>query len=83
MEYPPFPEAPHLLGWEQMVTLADRALYHVKTHGRNGWAAYRRAPHATWAGIEACNGHPAQLVETGQLVLVGSSPQTDGAAGSN
>jgi len=79
MEYPPFPEAPHLLGWEQMVTLADRALYHVKTHGRNGWAAYRRAPQATQAGIEACNGNPAQLIETGQLVLIGSSPQVDEA----
>jgi len=74
MEYPPFPDAPQLLGWEQMVALADRALYHVKSHGRNGWAAYRRAPDATRAGVETCNGNAALLVETGQLTMVGSSP---------
>jgi hypothetical protein len=27
-------------GWEQMVDLADAALYWVKRHGRDGWAAF-------------------------------------------
>ncbi|SEL65163.1 diguanylate cyclase (GGDEF) domain-containing protein [Pseudoxanthomonas sp. GM95] len=72
MEYPPFPDAPQLLGWEQMVALADRALYHVKANGRNGWAAYRRAPGATLAQVQATDGQPAQLIEAGLLVMVGS-----------
>ena len=72
MEYPPFPDAPQLLGWEQMVALADRALYHVKSRGRNGWAAYRRAPGATLAEVETCNA--AHLIEAGHLVMVGSTP---------
>jgi diguanylate cyclase (GGDEF)-like protein len=76
MEYPPFPDAPRLLGWEQMVALADRALYHVKSHGRNGWAAYRRAPEATLADVQACNGNAAQLVEAGHLVMVGTFTPT-------
>ena len=42
--YPPFPEALDLLGWEQLVSLADRALYEVKAHGRNGWAVYEASP---------------------------------------
>ncbi|MET1025502.1 MAG: hypothetical protein ABWX87_14460, partial [Pseudoxanthomonas sp.] len=73
---PPFPDAPRLLGWEQMVALADRALYHVKSHGRNGWAAYRRAPEATLADVQACNGNAAQLVEAGHLVMVGTFTPT-------
>jgi diguanylate cyclase (GGDEF)-like protein len=31
-------------GWEQMVDLADAALYWVKRHGRDGWAALQPAP---------------------------------------
>ncbi|MDQ3510889.1 MAG: diguanylate cyclase, partial [Pseudomonadota bacterium] len=38
VEYPLFGEQ---LGWEAMVELADQAMYHVKTHGRDGWAAFR------------------------------------------
>jgi diguanylate cyclase (GGDEF)-like protein len=40
-EYPLFRDAQHGLGWEQMVELADAALYWVKQHGRDGWAAFR------------------------------------------
>ncbi|MDB6162608.1 MAG: hypothetical protein JWL98_40 [Xanthomonadaceae bacterium] len=40
-EYPLFRDAQQGLGWEQMVELADAALYWVKQHGRNGWAAFR------------------------------------------
>lgn len=41
VECPLFRDARASLGWEQVVELADRALYYVKTHGRNGWAAFR------------------------------------------
>jgi len=40
-EYPLFRDAQQGLGWEQMVELADAALYWVKQHGRDGWAAFR------------------------------------------
>ena len=40
-EYPLFRDAQQGLGWEQMVELADAALYWVKHHGRDGWAAFR------------------------------------------
>jgi diguanylate cyclase (GGDEF)-like protein len=40
-EYPLFRDAPHELGWEQTVELADAALYWVKKNGRDGWAALR------------------------------------------
>jgi len=40
-EYPLFRDAQQRLGWEQMVELADAALYWVKQHGRDGWAAFR------------------------------------------
>ena len=36
--YPFVPAAPRLLGWEQVVELADQALYLAKAAGRNRWA---------------------------------------------
>jgi diguanylate cyclase (GGDEF)-like protein len=45
IEYPLFSDdGQHVLGWDQLIELADRALYHVKRNGRNGWAAYRPKP---------------------------------------
>jgi diguanylate cyclase (GGDEF)-like protein len=38
-QYPFLPGAPTLIGWEQVVTIADRALYLAKCSGRNAWAA--------------------------------------------
>lgn len=46
IECPLFRDARGSLGWEQMVEIADRALYYVKDHGRNGWAAFRPRPDA-------------------------------------
>lgn len=47
VEHPLFVDAQTTLEWEQLLELADRALYHVKRNGRNGWAAYRPAPGVT------------------------------------
>lgn len=41
VEYPLFRDNRGPLRWEDMVELADHALYYVKSRGRNGWAALR------------------------------------------
>lgn len=70
--YPPFPDAPRLLGWEQLVSLADRALYQVKAHGRNGWAHYEPSGlPLPDAGEDALRRDPAELIRRGSLRLHG------------
>ncbi len=41
VEYPFIARDPDALDWEALVSLADRALYIVKSSGRNGWALLR------------------------------------------
>ena len=70
--YPPFATAPDLLGWEQLVSLADRALYEVKANGRNGWALYE----ATTLPLppldpDLLRRDPGELVRRGNLALRG------------
>lgn len=75
IEYPLFPDAPRLLDWEQMVTLADRALYRAKAAGRDTWAAFRPSPGAQPPpGVTAFEGDPTWLVDTGLLELFGPEP---------
>ncbi len=70
--YPPFPDAPDLLGWEQLVSLADRALYEVKAHGRNGWALYEAtSPSSPLPDAEHVRRDPGELIRQGHLVLRG------------
>jgi diguanylate cyclase (GGDEF)-like protein len=73
IECPLFRDARGSLGWEQMVELADRALYYVKAHGRNGWAAYRPLPHADLPGLlAALQGGEPDLLASGKFELLGS-----------
>ena len=67
-ECPPFPQRPDLLGWEQLVALADRALYWIKENGRNGWACYRARADAE-PPADAAEATPAALIDAGLLVL--------------
>ena len=38
-QYPFLPARPNVLTWEQVIAVADRALYIAKTSGRNAWAS--------------------------------------------
>ncbi len=72
-EYPLFRDPGQHVGWEQMVALADAALYWVKQHGRNGWAAFRPTPQADVARlVRELHQNAAQLLAEGRVRLVGS-----------
>ncbi|WP_447940426.1 two-component regulator propeller domain-containing protein [Pseudoxanthomonas mexicana] len=78
--YPPFPETPDLLGWEQLVSLADRALYEVKAHGRNGWALYEASPSPSpLPDADHVRRDPGELVRDGHLALRGPHHPTAAA----
>ena len=77
IECPLFPGYPDLLGWEQLVTLADRALYRAKAAGRNGWMAYRPVPGMQLPGdLAKAIGNPWWLVENGLLEMFSRDSQT-------
>ena len=73
VECPLFRDHPDLLGWEQLVTLADRAMYAVKNSGRNGWMAYRPRPDARLPeDPSAYRDNARQLLASGLLELFGA-----------
>ena len=73
VECPLFRDHPDLLGWEQQVTLADRAMYAVKNSGRNGWMAYRPRPDARLPeDPSAYRDNARQLLASGLLELFGA-----------
>lgn len=78
-EYPLFRDAEHTLGWEAMVELADRALYWVKQHGRNGWAAFRPTASTQMATLlRQLADSVAAVLDAGALQLLsGSAPPPD------
>jgi diguanylate cyclase (GGDEF)-like protein len=78
IECPVFPQSPRLLRWEQLVTLADRALYRAKHAGRDGWVALL-PPAGTQppAGMLAFEGDPWWLVEAGLLEMIGPAGGID------
>lgn len=69
------------LGWETMVELADQALYYVKTHGRDGWAAFRPTGRTDLVTLlqELQNG-PESLLAQGKLKLMGSMAEEEAPA---
>jgi diguanylate cyclase (GGDEF)-like protein len=72
-EYPHFRDAPHELGWEQTVELADAALYWVKNNGRNGWAALRPTEHSDRASLlHSLRSGAQSLIENRQLKIISS-----------
>jgi diguanylate cyclase (GGDEF)-like protein len=74
-EYPLFQEGQHGVGWEQIVELADAAMYWVKTHGRDGWAALRPTEHTDRAAlIRDLHGGAQALLHGARLQLLTSRP---------
>lgn len=72
-EYPLFRDHRVQLGWETMVELADQALYWVKTHGRDGWAAFRPTGTTDLVTLlQDLQDGPDRLVATRRLQLLGS-----------
>lgn len=72
-EYPLFRDHRVQLGWETMVELADQALYYVKTHGRDGWAAFRPTDLTDLATLlQELRDGPDALIVQGKLQLLGS-----------
>lgn len=74
-EYPLFRDAHHTLGWEQMVELADAALYWVKQHGRDGWAAFRPTAHTELSSlVRNLQQRSGNLLVSERLQLLTSKP---------
>ncbi len=73
-EYPVFRDHRTQLGWETMVELADQALYYVKGHGRDGWAAFRPTRSTNLVNLlQELQGGPDALIADGRLRLLGST----------
>jgi diguanylate cyclase (GGDEF)-like protein len=77
-EYPLFRDAQHGLGWEQMVELADAALYWVKQNGRDGWAAFRPTMLTDVANLMRDLQQGADLMKADHLELLTSRPEGQG-----
>ena len=77
-KYPFLPNAPTVISWEQVVTIADRALYIAKTSGRNAWVAIfgnERTPPEDL--VHLINEQPETLFEEGALELRTSIPDRE------
>ena len=72
-EFPLYRDAQQQMGWEQMVELADAALYLVKNNGRNGWAVLRPSRKAELSTlIRGLQGGAQPLIDNGRLELTSS-----------
>ncbi|HBK45032.1 MAG TPA: GGDEF domain-containing protein, partial [Xanthomonadaceae bacterium] len=81
VEFPLLADPHERLGWEQLLVMADRALYWVKRNGRNGWAAYRPCAGASVDDIlQALHEPSGDMGRHDSLVLVHSPPHGRQAA---
>jgi diguanylate cyclase (GGDEF)-like protein len=71
--YPFLSSSPSFLKWEQIVAVADRALYIAKKSGRNAWVGVYETPTTPQMDparlLQAINDRPEELVARGQLKL--------------
>ena len=64
------------VGWEQLVELADAALYWVKHNGRNGWSALRPNPNVNFSELVEKLYLGAQvLIDSQRVVLISSKDE--------
>ena len=64
------------VGWEQLVELADAALYWVKENGRNGWSALRPNPNVNFAElVEKLHLGAQIMIDTQRVVLISSKDE--------
>jgi len=84
-EYP-LRDTPPDLDWQQLLELADDALYHVKNSGRNGWASFRFCGHPiTPQAIDRLRAHRDCVLAAGEFELLSSigaqAPRVERIAG--
>jgi diguanylate cyclase (GGDEF)-like protein len=64
------------VGWEQLVELADAALYWVKENGRNGWSALRPNPNVNFAElVEKLHMGAQIMIDTQRVTLISSKDE--------
>ncbi len=64
------------VGWEQLVELADAALYWVKENGRNGWSALRPNPNVNFAElVEKLHLGAQIMIDTQRVKLISSKDE--------
>jgi diguanylate cyclase (GGDEF)-like protein len=64
------------VGWEQLVELADAALYWVKENGRNGWSALRPNPNVNFGElVEKLHLGAQIMIDTQRVVLISSKDE--------
>lgn len=64
------------VGWEQLVELADAALYWVKENGRNGWSALRPNPNVNFAElVEKLHFGAQTMIDTQRVTLISSKDE--------
>lgn len=84
VEFPLIRDPEGILDWEQLMMLADRALYWVKRNGRDGWAAYRPSSITQVDDmIAALHGPPERMAQHANLHLVHSRLRNEPGAPSS
>ncbi|MBD8527817.1 tetratricopeptide repeat-containing diguanylate cyclase [Pseudomarimonas arenosa] len=69
----PFIDTDHLGSWNRLISLADAALYHGKSQGRNGWVIVDNKGLASTEAIDALLAKPlSEAIEQGAVSITSS-----------
>lgn len=75
--YPFYPNTSSALSWEQVVDVADRALYMAKQSGRNTWVYLSSAPDYTGPTLNPSTEENIRRLKKAGGILVSASKDTD------